>query len=53
VKIIEEGPPIAAPPDVWIEMEKSIFSPAEDVGYTNAGTVKYLYLIIDKKLNSD
>jgi len=48
-KIIEEGPPIAAPPDVWIEMEKAAVSLAKAVGYTNAGTVEYLYSTIDKK----
>ena len=42
-KIIEEGPPVAAPPDVWKEMEKAAVSLAKAVGYTNAGTVEYLY----------
>lgn len=42
-KIIEEGPPIAAPPDVWNEMEKAAISLAKAVGYANAGTVEYLY----------
>lgn len=42
-KIIEEGPPIAAPPDVWLEMERAAVALAKAVGYTNAGTVEYLY----------
>ena len=42
-KIIEEGPPIAARPDVWEEMEKAAVSLAKAVGYTNAGTIEYLY----------
>ena len=52
-KIIKEGQPIAAPPDVWIEMEKADYSLAKAVGYTNASTVKQFYLTIDKKFNSD
>jgi len=42
-KIIEEGPPIAAAPGVWMEMEKAAVSLAKAVYYTNAGTVEYLY----------
>jgi len=42
-KIIEEGPPTAASPAVWSEMEKAAVSLAKAVGYTNAGTVEYLY----------
>jgi acetyl-CoA carboxylase / biotin carboxylase 1 len=42
-KIIEEGPPIAADPAVWVEMEKAAVSLAKAVHYTNAGTVEYLY----------
>lgn len=42
-KIIEEGPPIAAEPAVWIEMEKAAVALAKAVHYTNAGTVEYLY----------
>lgn len=48
-KIIEEGPPVAAPPDVWDEMEKAAVSLAKAVGYTNAGTVEYLYSEPDRK----
>lgn len=48
-KIIEEGPPIAAPADVWYEMEKAAISLAKAVGYANAGTVEYLYSESDKK----
>ena len=42
-KIIEEGPPVAALPDVWSEMEKAAVALAKAVSYTNAGTVEYLY----------
>ena len=42
-KIIEEGPPIAASPEVWTQMEKAAVALAKAVGYTNAGTVEYLY----------
>ena len=48
-KIIEEGPPVAAPRDVWNEMEKAAVSLAKAVGYTNAGTVEYLYSEIENK----
>eukprot|EP00816_Leptocylindrus_hargravesii_P008467 CAMPEP_0196815990 /NCGR_PEP_ID=MMETSP1362-20130617/52962_1 /TAXON_ID=163516 /ORGANISM="Leptocylindrus danicus, Strain CCMP1856" /LENGTH=2323 /DNA_ID=CAMNT_0042193161 /DNA_START=128 /DNA_END=7099 /DNA_ORIENTATION=+ len=48
-KIIEEGPPIAASPEVWPEMEKAAVSLAKAVGYANAGTVEYLYSESDKK----
>jgi len=43
-KIIEEGPPTAAPPPVFKRMEKAAVSLAKTVGYCNAGTVEYLYL---------
>lgn len=43
-KIIEEGPPTAAPPAVFREMEKAAVALAKTVGYWNAGTVEYLYL---------
>jgi len=42
-KIIEEGPPVAAAPEVWAEMEKAAVALAKAVHYTNAGTVEYLY----------
>lgn len=48
-KIIEEGPPIAAPPHVWIEMEKAAVALVKAVGYANAGTVEYLYSASDQK----
>jgi len=48
-KIIEEGPPIAAPPLVWAEMEKAAVALAKAVGYANAGTVEYLYCATDNK----
>lgn len=48
-KIIEEGPPVAAAPDIWSEMEKAAVSLAKAVGYTNAGTVEYLFSETDSK----
>ncbi|GMI39491.1 hypothetical protein TeGR_g6007, partial [Tetraparma gracilis] len=48
-KIIEEGPPIAADPAVWPDMEKAAVELAKAVNYTNAGTVEYLYSEPDKK----
>jgi len=48
-KIIEEGPPIAADPEVWTQMEQAAVSLAKAVGYTNAGTVEYLYSAVDHK----
>lgn len=42
-KIIEEGPPIAAIPQVWTQMEQAAVALAKAVGYANAGTVEYLY----------
>jgi len=42
-KIIEEGPVVAAPPDVWRHMEQSAVRLAKEVGYVGAGTVEYLY----------
>jgi len=43
-KIIEEGPPTAAPKDTFRRMELAAVSLAKTVGYCNAGTVEYLYL---------
>jgi len=48
-KIIEEGPPLAAPTPIWMEMEKAAVSLAKAVGYANAGTVEYLYSEVDQK----
>jgi len=48
-KIIEEGPPTAAAPDVWDQMEKAAVALAKAVGYANAGTVEYLYSEPDQK----
>ncbi|KAG7354603.1 biotin carboxylase [Nitzschia inconspicua] len=42
-KIIEEGPPVAADPSVWTQMEDAAVALAKAVGYVNAGTVEYLY----------
>ena len=48
-KIIEEGPPVAAEPSVWTQMEKAAVALAKAVGYANAGTVEYLYSEEEKK----
>ena len=48
-KIIEEGPPVAASPEVWKKMEDAAVSLAKAVGYANAGTVEYLYSEPDEK----
>lgn len=48
-KIIEEGPPVAADPVVWTQMEKAAVALAKAVGYANAGTVEYLYSEPDSK----
>lgn len=48
-KIIEEGPPVAAHPDVWKQMEQAAVDLAKAVYYTNAGTVEYLYSEQDAK----
>lgn len=42
-KIIEEGPVVAAPPDVWKRLESAAVALAKEVGYVGAGTVEYLY----------
>jgi acetyl-CoA carboxylase/biotin carboxylase 1 len=43
-KIVEEGPPIAAPKELFSKMEASAVALAKAVGYVNAGTVEFLYL---------
>jgi len=43
-KIIEEGPPTAAPPSVFKKMEQAAVALAKTVGYCNCGTVEYLYM---------
>ncbi len=43
-KIIEEGPPIAAPANVFKKMEQAAVALAKTVGYCNAGTVEYLFM---------
>ena len=43
-KIIEEGPPIAAPHNIFRQMERAAIALAKTVGYINAGTVEYLYI---------
>jgi len=48
-KIIEEGPPLAAEPAQWKEMERAAVSLAKAVDYQNAGTVEYLFTVEDGK----
>lgn len=43
-KIIEEGPPVAAPKEVFRQMERAAVALAKAVGYSSAGTVEYLYM---------
>jgi biotin carboxylase/acetyl-CoA carboxylase carboxyltransferase component/biotin carboxyl carrier protein len=43
-KIIEEGPPLAPTPDVWMQMQAAAVRLAKEVGYVNAGTVEYLFM---------
>jgi acetyl-CoA carboxylase/biotin carboxylase 1 len=42
-KIIEEGPPIAAEPHIFTQMERAAAALAKAVGYEGVGTVEYLY----------
>lgn len=42
-KIIEEGPVVAAPANVWKRLERAAIALAKEVGYVGAGTVEYLY----------
>jgi acetyl-CoA carboxylase/biotin carboxylase 1 len=42
-KIVEEGPPLAAPREVWRAMERAAVRLAKAVDYVNAGTVEYLF----------
>ena len=42
-KIIEEGPVVAAPPELWGELEATAIRLAKEVGYVGAGTVEYLF----------
>ena len=42
-KIFEEGPPIVAKPDIFLEMEKAAQRLTQNIGYIGAGTVEYLY----------
>jgi acetyl-CoA carboxylase / biotin carboxylase 1 len=43
-KIIEEGPAVAAPINLFKKMEASAVALAKTVGYCNAGTVEFLYM---------
>eukprot|EP00603_Paraphysomonas_imperforata_P004269 CAMPEP_0114418674 /NCGR_PEP_ID=MMETSP0103-20121206/3623_1 /TAXON_ID=37642 ORGANISM="Paraphysomonas imperforata, Strain PA2" /NCGR_SAMPLE_ID=MMETSP0103 /ASSEMBLY_ACC=CAM_ASM_000201 /LENGTH=2325 /DNA_ID=CAMNT_0001587049 /DNA_START=49 /DNA_END=7026 /DNA_ORIENTATION=+ len=42
-KIIEEGPPMAAPANVFRQMENSAIALAKAVGYQSAGTLEFLF----------
>jgi len=48
-KIFEEGPPIVADNDIFVEMMKAACSLCKTLGYRSAGTVEYLYLPAEKK----
>lgn len=48
-KIFEEGPPTVADPDVFHEMQLAAMRLAQQVGYTGAGTVEFLYNRLSKK----
>ena len=43
-KIIEEGPPLTPSMEVWNAMQLAAVRLAKLVGYSNAGTVEYLYM---------
>jgi len=42
-KIIEEGPPIIAPRNIWEEMERAAVRLTKAVGYQGVGTIEYLF----------
>eukprot|EP00127_Corallochytrium_limacisporum_P002994 Clim_evm41s144 gene=Clim_evmTU41s144 len=47
-KIIEEAPPIAVPPEIFVKMQDDAVRLAQTVGYVSAGTVEFLYCPEDK-----
>ena len=42
-KIFEEGPPIIAKPESFLEMQRAAQRLTQQIGYVGAGTVEYLY----------
>jgi acetyl-CoA carboxylase/biotin carboxylase 1 len=42
-KIFEEGPPVIAKPDSFLEMQRAAQRLTQSIGYVGAGTVEYLY----------
>jgi len=48
-KIFEEGPPIVADEDVFVEMQKAACNLCNALDYVSAGTVEYLYLPEEQK----
>ncbi|EFN59405.1 hypothetical protein CHLNCDRAFT_56737 [Chlorella variabilis] len=44
-KIVEEGPVVAAPPEVLADMERCARALARSVGYMGAATVEFLYIM--------
>ena len=48
-KIFEEGPPIVAPDDVFVDMMKSAVQLCKSLNYRSAGTIEYLYQPDTKK----
>ena len=48
-KIFEEGPPIVAPDDVFVDMMKSAVELCKSLNYRSAGTIEYLYQPDTKK----
>ena len=43
-KIVEEGPPLAVPPETMLQMELAAARLCKMVDYTHAGTVEYLFI---------
>jgi acetyl-CoA carboxylase/biotin carboxylase 1 len=48
-KIFEEGPPIVADDDVFIEMQRAAVNLCRNLGYVSAGTVEYMYMLDSKE----
>jgi len=48
-KIFEEGPPIIADNDIFVDMMKAACNLCKALNYKSAGTVEYLYLPAEKK----
>jgi len=48
-KIFEEGPPIVADEDIFVEMQRAACNLCNSLDYVSAGTVEYLYLPKEKK----